>query len=342
MALAGREAQRFNHNYIGTEHILLGLIMEGGGLGSNILKAHGIDLQKVRTELERLVRPEAGGSTKDKLPNTPGAKKVIEYAIGEARRMGHAYVGTEHLLLGLLRTEEGLGSQILKQFGISLEATRDLCVFRLKEGGKEGAETVAIGEDRIDKVFAAAREEMAKTGCDKMHPEHMLLGLFREDSARTAEIVRAAAESLDAARQKVRQMLQPPAPPTTHPPSASTPSKAEIEAIKEQLADANPVKRYVNLVLLDLARVGGGEVTLRQGQPLPVPPEGSLEGVDFGHVINRLKVMANVDPVLSPQPVEGRIELVVNGVPFTAHVRFDDHAADRSCHIRLVKDGGSA
>ena len=103
MALANQEAQRFNHEYIGTEHILLGLVKEGSGVGANVLKNLDVDLRKVRLEVEKLVKSGPDMVTMGKLPQTPRAKKVIEYAIEEARNLNHNYVGTEHLLLGLLR-----------------------------------------------------------------------------------------------------------------------------------------------------------------------------------------------------------------------------------------------
>src|SRR6266852_2364180 len=105
MALANQEAQRFNHEYIGTEHILLGLVKEGSGVGANVLKNLDVDLRKVRLEVEKLVKSGPEMMQMGKLPQTPRAKKVIEYAIEEARNLQHNYVGTEHLLLGLLREE---------------------------------------------------------------------------------------------------------------------------------------------------------------------------------------------------------------------------------------------
>ena len=107
MQLANQEAQRFNHEYIGTEHILLGLVKEGSGVAANVLKNLDIDLRKVRLEVEKLVKSGPDMVTMGKLPQTPRAKKVIEYAIEEARNLNHNYVGTEHLLLGLLREQDG-------------------------------------------------------------------------------------------------------------------------------------------------------------------------------------------------------------------------------------------
>ena len=103
MELANQEAQRFNHEYIGTEHILLGLVKEGSGVAANVLKNLDIDLRKIRLEVEKIVQSGPDMVTMGKLPQTPRAKKVIEYSIEEARNLNHNYVGTEHLLLGLLR-----------------------------------------------------------------------------------------------------------------------------------------------------------------------------------------------------------------------------------------------
>jgi ATP-dependent Clp protease ATP-binding subunit ClpC len=105
MSIANEEARRFNNEYIGTEHILLGLVKEGNGVGAYVLKDHGVDLRKVRLEVEELVRKGPEMVTMDKLPRTPLAEKVFQYAIEESRSFNHNYVGSEHLLLGLLRAQ---------------------------------------------------------------------------------------------------------------------------------------------------------------------------------------------------------------------------------------------
>jgi len=125
MALANQEAQRFNHEYIGTEHVLLGLVKEGSGVGANVLRSLDIDLRKVRLEVEKLVKSGPDMVTMGKLPQTPRAKKVIEYAIEEARSLNHNYVGTEHMLLGLLREHDGVAAQVLMNLGLKLEEVRD-------------------------------------------------------------------------------------------------------------------------------------------------------------------------------------------------------------------------
>ncbi len=124
MALANQEAQRFNHEYVGTEHILLGLVKEGQGVAANVLQNLSIDLKKIRLEVEKIVKSGPDMVTMGKLPQTPRAKKVIEFAIEEARNLGHNYVGTEHLLLGLLREHDGVAAQVLMNLGLKLDDVR--------------------------------------------------------------------------------------------------------------------------------------------------------------------------------------------------------------------------
>ncbi len=146
MALANQEAQRFNHEYIGTEHILLGLVKEGSGVGANVLKNLDVDLRKVRLEVEKLVKSGPDMVTMGKLPQTPRAKKVIEYAIEEARNLNHNYVGTEHLLLGLLREHEGVAAQVLMNLGLKLEEVREE-VLNLLGAGVDPEETTSSGSE---------------------------------------------------------------------------------------------------------------------------------------------------------------------------------------------------
>ncbi len=140
MQLANQEAQRFNHEYIGTEHVLLGLIKEGSGVAANVLKNLDVDLRKIRLEVEKLVQSGPDMVTMGKLPQTPRAKKVIEYSMEEARNLNHNYVGTEHILLGLLREQEGVAAQVLMNLGLKLEEVREE-VLNLLGHGIEGGET---------------------------------------------------------------------------------------------------------------------------------------------------------------------------------------------------------
>src|SRR5438067_6877935 len=149
MQLANQEAQRLNHEYIGTEHILLGLVKEGSGVAANVLKNLDIDLRKIRLEIEKFVQLGPDMVTMGKLPQTPRAKKVIEYSIEEARNLNHNYVGTEHLLLGLLREQEGVAAQVLMNLGLRLEDFREEVLNLL--GHNEMAEESTGGERQATK-----------------------------------------------------------------------------------------------------------------------------------------------------------------------------------------------
>jgi ATP-dependent Clp protease ATP-binding subunit ClpC len=164
MALANQEAQRFNHEYIGTEHILLGLVKEGSGVGANVLKNLDVDLRKVRLEVEKLVKAGPEMVTMGKLPQTPRAKKVIEYAIEEARNLNHNYVGTEHLLLGLLREHDGVAAQVLRNLNLKLEEVREEVLNLLGASGEgEEASSVSGGGGAGGSAGAESKRGKSKT-----------------------------------------------------------------------------------------------------------------------------------------------------------------------------------
>ena len=159
MQLANQEAQRFNHEYIGTEHMLLGLVKEGTGVAANVLKNLDVDLRKIRLEVEKLVQSGPEMITMGKLPQTPRAKKVIEYSMEEARNLNHNFVGTEHILLGLLREQEGVAAQVLMNLGLKLEEVREE-VLNLLGNGLEGGE----GSERGGREGAGGGESSSSKG----------------------------------------------------------------------------------------------------------------------------------------------------------------------------------
>ena len=125
MGLARQEAQRLNHEYIGTEHILLGLVQEGSGVAANVLKNLDIDLKMIRHEVEKIVKTGPSMVTMGQLPFTPRAKKVLELALEEASHLGHNYIGTEHILLGLIKEQEGKAAKVLQNLNVKLETVRE-------------------------------------------------------------------------------------------------------------------------------------------------------------------------------------------------------------------------
>ena len=125
LALARKEAERFNHNYVGTEHLLLGLIKLGQGVAVNVLQKMGLDLEIVRQEVEKHVGPPPKTKMIGNIPYTPRVKKVLALAGKEAQALNHSYVGTEHILLGLLREGEGVAARVLKSLEVDPARTRN-------------------------------------------------------------------------------------------------------------------------------------------------------------------------------------------------------------------------
>ncbi|MFH1549184.1 MAG: ATP-dependent Clp protease ATP-binding subunit [Planctomycetota bacterium] len=125
MSLARQEAQKLNHDYIGTEHILLGLVQEGSGVAATVLRNLDIELKKIRIELEKMVKSGSPTMTVGQLPFTPRAKRVLELSAEEANNLNHNYIGTEHLLLGLLREQDGYAARVLMNLGVKLEDVRE-------------------------------------------------------------------------------------------------------------------------------------------------------------------------------------------------------------------------
>ena len=138
LTLAQEEAQRFNHNYIGTEHLLLGLVREGDGVAAKVLSNLGVELNKVRSAVEFIIG-RGDRATTGEIGLTPRAKRVIELAVDEARRLNHSYIGTEHLLLGLVREGEGIAAGVLESLGVNLERVRGETTRILAQAQPQGA-----------------------------------------------------------------------------------------------------------------------------------------------------------------------------------------------------------
>src|SRR6186997_443402 len=158
LTLAQDEAQRFNHNYIGTEHLLLGLVREGEGVAARVLENMNVELAKVRTAVEFIIgrgdRPVVG-----EVGLTPRAKRVIELAIDEARRLGHNYIGTEHLLLGLVREGEGIAAGVLESLGVNLDKVRHEVIRVLSQSSSAGPSAQETKRaSKLDPVIGREKE----------------------------------------------------------------------------------------------------------------------------------------------------------------------------------------
>jgi ATP-dependent Clp protease ATP-binding subunit ClpC len=189
MQLANQEAQRLRREYIDSADILVGLMAEGAGVAAVVLKSFGLNLTKIRREVAKIVQSGPDMATVGKLPQTPRAKKVIEYAMEEARNLNHNYVGTEHLLLGVLREEEGDAAQVLMNLGMKLEEMREE-VLGIISSDLEGSERrshekrVFVQTPVLDSYSADWTEE------SRRHRGTPILGREREIAQMTLVLVR--------------------------------------------------------------------------------------------------------------------------------------------------------
>ena len=253
MALANQEAQRFNHEYIGTEHILLGLVKEGSGVGANVLKALEIDLRKVRLEVEKLVKSGPEMVPMGKLPQTPRAKKVLEYAIEEARHLNHNYVGTEHLLLGLLREQDGVAAQVLMNLGVKLEEGREEVLNLLGAGiESEDMEDMGDGPDEAPSASSPRRGKSKTPALDSF-------GRDLTELAKTGEL-----DPVIGRQQEIERLVQILCRRTKNNPvllgEAGVGKTAIIEGLSQRIVDKEvpDLLHDRRVVVLDLAMMVAG------------------------------------------------------------------------------------
>src|SRR5689334_20814439 len=169
LTLAQEEAQRFNHNYIGTEHLLLGLVREGDGVAAKVLANLGVELNKVRSAVEFIIG-RGDRAVLGEIGLTPRAKKVIELAVDEARRLNHHYIGTEHLLLGLVREGEGIAAGVLESLGVNLERVRAETTRILSQSMPQSAGTGARSSTRTPTVDQLGMDLTAAARAGKLDP----------------------------------------------------------------------------------------------------------------------------------------------------------------------------
>jgi ATP-dependent Clp protease ATP-binding subunit ClpC len=176
LTLAQEEAQRFNHNYIGTEHLLLGLVREGDGVAAKVLANLGVELNKVRSAVEFIIG-RGDRAVMGEIGLTPRAKKVIELAVDEARRLNHHYIGTEHLLLGLVREGEGIAAGVLESLGVNLERVRAETTRILSQSLPQSAHTGGRTATRTPTVDQLGMDLTAASRAGKLDP---VIGRHRE------------------------------------------------------------------------------------------------------------------------------------------------------------------
>ena len=247
LSLAQEEAQRFQHNYIGTEHLLLGLVREGEGVAAKVLLNLGVKLPKVRSAIENIIG-HGDRIVLGEIGLTPRSKKVIELAVDEARRLNHHYIGTEHLLLGLVREGEGIAAGVLESFGLNLERVRretlavlnkastisgpiqeDTSIAGDVEAADQGA-AITLGplqdeDDRIaentgdpkdrfarftvraKRVLSYSQEEAQRFQHNYIGTEHLLLGLVREQGGIAVHVLHNLGVELNKVRNAVENII---------------------------------------------------------------------------------------------------------------------------------------
>src|SRR5687767_9062379 len=206
LALAQDEAIRFNHNYIGTEHLLLGLVREGEGVAAKASDSLGIDLSQIRRSVESIIGRGPSTMSPSEIVLAPQTKQVINNAIDEARKLGHSHVGTEHLLLGIVRQGESTATKVLASAGVELEKVRHETIAAL------GRKTSNEGPfDRFDhrakRVLALSQDEAIRLSHNYIGPEHLLLGLAREGEGIAARALEALGATLSTLRSTVEKVL---------------------------------------------------------------------------------------------------------------------------------------
>ena len=179
MVLAQEEARMLNHNYIGTEHLLLGLVHEGEGIAARALESLGITLNSVREQVQDIIGPGANAPS-GHIPFTPRAKKVLELSMREAIQLNHGYIGTEHILLGMVRANEGVANQVLAKLGVEPAAVRQAVMDLISgyPGNGDSKETAGVGAGNSREAPRRARRFSTSSGVTSP-PLHARVSLTR-------------------------------------------------------------------------------------------------------------------------------------------------------------------
>ena len=203
IVLSQEEARLLNHDYIGTEHILLGLVHEDEGVAAKALESLGISLDDVRHEVEELV-DQGGSRPSGHIPFTPRAKKVLELSLREALQLGHSYIGTEHILLGLVREGEGVACQALVKLGANLPTVRARVLQLVADGTVEGAAgRMPSLSPELVAVLDEARRAAEATGEAQVMPIHLFLAAVEHPDGAAGRMLQVVGVDPEELRRQV-------------------------------------------------------------------------------------------------------------------------------------------
>ncbi|MGI8984203.1 MAG: Clp protease N-terminal domain-containing protein [Acidimicrobiales bacterium] len=209
VVLAQEEARALHHDYIGTEHLLLGLMHEGEGVAARALDQIGVSLDVARAKV-LAITGEAAGVPDGHIPFTPRAKKVLELSLREALQLGHNYIGTEHILLGLIREGEGVGAQVLMTLGADLAAVRQAVIQRMSaaEAGRPGATFVPPGRlSRVTPAAAKAEVEARRMAAGSpVGSHHLLLAMVQQQDSMAAKVLEDLGVTAEALQERLAQI----------------------------------------------------------------------------------------------------------------------------------------
>ncbi len=211
VVLAQDEARLLRHNYIGTEHILLGLVQEGEGVAAKVLDRLGISLDAVRSKVEDFIGEGGPGAPEGHIPFTPRSKKVLELSLREALQLGHNYIGTEHILLGLIREGKGVGAEVLVSLGAELSAVRQEVVqqlsgYRVSPGGARWSGPLGPRPRETPAAAKAGVEARRLAGAAAVGSQHYLLGLLHDQASLAAKALLDLGVTREAVEAKLAEL----------------------------------------------------------------------------------------------------------------------------------------